>query len=146
MTGRQKADQGAKSMVRKSIVFTAAALASAAGLALAAPAHASDPGGGGSWDHTYVTIDGGGTVHVQEHGDLIELCDTKADGLSVRVEVSWDNSAGYVLYDKAGNGTCTAVSATTAAKYDLPENKTIYLYIAASDNFDWKAASYLNDH
>ena len=132
-------------MLRKFSGVTAGVIATVAGVVFANPAVASDPGGGGSWDHTWVSLDGGVTLHVQEHGDIVDLCDTRADGLSVRVEVSWDGGS-YYFYNYGGNGTCEAVSASTAAKYDLPEGKKIYIWISASNNIDNLATSYVNDH
>jgi hypothetical protein len=134
-------------MVRRTLGILAGVIASVGGLALASPAAASDPGGGGSWDHTWVSDNGGATLHVMEHGDLVELCDTKADGMSVHVDVDVaGGGGGYYLQNSAGNGTCVAVSATTAAKYDLPEGKTIDIWLSTSDLYDQVGGSYLNDH
>ncbi|CAG7618211.1 hypothetical protein [Actinacidiphila bryophytorum] len=131
-------------MVRRTLGILAGVIASVGGLALASPAAAIDPGGGG-WDHTWASINGGATLHVVEHGDMVALCDTKADGMSVHVDVSW-GGGGYYLQNSAGNGTCVTVSATTAAKYDMPEGKTIDIWLSTSDLYDQVGGSYLNDH
>lgn len=109
-------------MVRKTIAVMAAVVASVGGLALAAPASASDPGGGGSWDHTFVSWDGGATLYVQERGDEFMLCDSKADGMSAKAYIGWIDPvtlAGDGFPLKVGNfGSCII---STASDNDVPE-------------------------
>ncbi|PBC78156.1 hypothetical protein BX265_2917 [Streptomyces sp. TLI_235] len=70
-------------MMRHRIAALTAATVLLAGGALATATSASaavDPPGG-SWDHTCTAVDSahGGTVYVEEHGDVVSVCDSAAD-------------------------------------------------------------------
>ena len=73
--------------MRNKIAALAATALLLAGGALATASSASateNPPGGGGWDHIWFTKDAnsGGTLYVEEHGDIVELCDTASDGLA----------------------------------------------------------------
>ncbi|MEW2519623.1 hypothetical protein [Actinacidiphila alni] len=130
------------------VLAAAAALAVGAVVATAMPASAApSPPSGGSWDHTWTTSDSahGGTVYIQEHGDVVELCDTAADGYAPRVTVY--NTDGYELTASDGYGTCVVASASQGGSHDLPEGKEIYVDIWLGPANGWETEhSYLNDH
>lgn len=134
---------------------TAAILITGGALAMAPQASAvTDPPGGDSWDHVYTTSDSGhgGTLYIEEYGDFIELCDTKADGLAPRADISVLQSDGnyklaYQLISSQGNGFCVSHQASDGGVYNLPENTTIHVHIylgpngASQNNYN-----YSNDH
>ncbi|XRQ09526.1 hypothetical protein ACN3XK_01030 [Actinomadura welshii] len=91
------------------------------------------------WDHTFTAP--GVKVYVEEYGDFISVCDSKANGHAARVYV-----AGY--YDmkaSGGSGTCETHRARDGGKYNLRENDRIYLYYRGDDNGN-HGSSYFNDH
>lgn len=123
------------------------------GFATATQASAAPVAPDGSWDHIWTTSDAnhGGTVYVEEHGDVITLCDTAADGVSATAAVTYDqgNDNYKVAYQMnvGGNGTCTTHRATQGGVYDLPENTEIYIYIyIGADGTGGTGHYYLNDH
>jgi hypothetical protein len=135
--------------------IAAAVLLTGAALATASPAWASDPGGGAAWDHIWTTVDAdqGGTVYIEEHGDVVELCDTAADGYAPRLEVFTQASNGqytprYDLTASGGFATCVTRSASNGGIYDLPENDNISVAIWLGPNagFDGSQHYYLNDN
>jgi hypothetical protein len=145
--------------MRNRIAALAATTVMLAGGALATASAASAsvaPPGGGGWDHTWTTVDAkhGGTVYVEEHGDVVSLCDTAADGYAPRAEVSTQDSVGtydikYTITGAGGYGACTTYSASNGGKYDLPENDNIMISIwlgptKPGPGFKWY--TYLNDH
>ena len=74
---------------------------------------------GGSWDHTWKTTDAkqGGTVYVEENGDVVSVCDSAEDGLSARADVSVQQSSGayhvrYQLVASGGVGSCATARAS----------------------------------
>ncbi len=123
-------------------------------LATASTASASDPGGGGSWDHTWTTTDAahGGTIYVQEHGDILMVCDTAADGNAARAQVAYDNVAlGKEIYftitASGGNGSCSETKASDGAPYDLPENQEIGVTVYIGPDFGHEnAEGFMNDN
>lgn len=143
------------SMRTKIAALAATVFLTGAALATASPAWASDPGGGASWDHTWTTSDAahGGTVYIAEHGDVVELCDTAADGYAPRVEIFAQASNGqynsrYILTASDGFGTCATRSASNGGIYDLPENDNIAvsIWLGPSVGFDGSEHYYLNDN
>lgn len=126
-------------------------------LATASPAAATQlpPPGGGSWDHTWTTTDAkaGGTVYVEEHGDLIYLCDTAADGVAPRARIyAWNTTDGYLLrYSltaSGGNGSCAHGQASDGGAFDLPENDNINidLFLGPYPGTNRTQPTFLNDH
>jgi hypothetical protein len=100
--------------------------------AIGSPASASlAPPGGGAWDYRWVGTgnETGAEVDVLKHGDVIDLCDTKADGKAPRAEVLYDLGGGNIHYypitDGDGYGTCVGHEASDGGAYDLPEGYTI---------------------
>lgn len=84
------------------------------------------------WDHVWTTTDSakGGTVCIAEYGDIVYLCDTAADGLAPRVDISTQSSSGqyntrYSLTASGGNGTCVHARASDGGSHDLPEEDNI---------------------
>lgn len=119
-------------------------------IALAAPASASDPGGDGSWDHSFQSWNGGASLYVEEHGDVIELCDSKADGYSAHATISWGAGAGQKFSLAVGGaGTCVE---STAATHDIPEKSSTFS--GRVDLAFWSGSTqsvndihyYINDH
>ncbi|HEY2674328.1 MAG TPA: hypothetical protein VGJ07_28670 [Rugosimonospora sp.] len=142
-------------MRTKIAAIAATVLLTGAALATASPAWASDPGGGAAWDHIWTTSDAtqGGTVYIEEHGDVVELCDTAADGYAPRVEILTQASNGqynfhYSLTASGGFGTCITRSASNGGVYDLPENDNIAveIYLGPHVGFDGSEHYYLNDN
>jgi hypothetical protein len=113
-----------------------------------ASAAVSQPSDG--WDHTWYTTDTaphGGTINIQEYGDVFQLCDTYADGFSPNVVVTWPGGSGYSFEDPHGNGTCVEHSASDG--YNLPENTeiTVDVMLLGSDLGTYDSEhTFLNDN
>ncbi|MET7495034.1 hypothetical protein [Streptomyces sp900116325] len=109
--------------------------------AFASPA----PPGGGTWDHAW--SGGGATVYVEEHGDLVSVCDTSSNGHSAWVAVIDEDTGGsYKMTASGGKGTCKSHSAADGNYYNIPEGDKITLnWDGAGDNGGY-AASFINDH
>ena len=116
-------------MIRHRIAGLATACALLAGSALATATSASattDPTG--AWDYTVSTTVAGGTLFVRTHGDVVMLCDEKADGLAPRAEVEFWNGADwtevYTLTASDGYGSCVTAQASDGGKHNLLEAET----------------------
>ncbi|OXM66332.1 hypothetical protein CF165_20295 [Amycolatopsis vastitatis] len=109
---------------------------------------------GGSWDHTWTTTDAnkGGTVYVEENGDVVSVCDTAADGLSARVKISVEQtpntwSERYTLVASGGLGSCATARASDGGSHNLPEGSSIGVTVYLGPDFQHDSThSYLNDH
>ena len=110
----------------------------------------------GSWDHTWTTTDAakGGTVYIQENGDVVSLCDTAADGLAPRFDVSVEESTvpgaydtRYTLTASGGFGSCLTTRASDGGSHNLPENWNIGVGIWLGPNYQHSSQHYyFNDH
>lgn len=108
------------------------------------------------WDYIWTTSDSsphGGTVYVLEHGDVVEICDTAADGYTPRVKVFTQASNGqynerYTFAATGGNGGCVVHRATDGGVYDLPENDNIAVSVYLGPNAGYKGSEhiYFNDN
>ena len=111
---------------------------------------------GGSWDHTWKTTDAnqGGTVYVEENGDVVSVCDSAADGLSARADISVEESSvpgaydtRYTLVASGGVGSCATARASDGGKHDLPEHWNIGVTVFLGPNYQHASTHYyLNDH
>jgi hypothetical protein len=94
-----------------------------------------------NWDHTFSGR--GATVYVEEHGDIIELCDSVANGHSAWIDVNGQ----YIMRVSGGKGSCVSHQASDGAAYNLPEGEYIALYWdgegRSSTNF---GSGFQNDH
>ncbi|WP_432190311.1 hypothetical protein [Streptomyces sp. Tue6028] len=120
----------------------AAGIAAALGvIAIASPASAIDPGDG-SWDHSFQSWNGGASLYIEEHGDIIEVCDSAADGYSAHADISW-NGGGYSL-TAAGAGNCTY---STASTHDIPEGIRVDVTFWSGNTVSVNDIIYfINDH
>ncbi|MDT0455516.1 hypothetical protein RM550_07155 [Streptomyces sp. DSM 41527] len=105
-------------------------LVGATALASAALAMTAGSASAAGWDHIFgpnVEGSSGVRVYVQEHGDVVKLCDTKADGYSAQLEVYEDgySNASYYMTVTTGAGTCKTHRASDGAKYNLDENNGV---------------------
>lgn len=120
--------------------------------ATAASATVDPPGG--SWDHTWKTTDAakGGTVYVEENGDVVSVCDSAADGLSARADVAVQSSSGqydvrYHLVSSNGLGSCATARASDGGTHDLPEHVNIGVTVFLGPDYQHASTHYyLNDH
>ncbi|MGA8112416.1 MAG: hypothetical protein WCA46_02000 [Actinocatenispora sp.] len=125
-------------------VSGAMALAAAAILTTAGAASAAEPPGGIVWDHTWSTT--GVTVYVEEHGDIISVCDTSANGDAAYVEVyanyAWPYT--YLMTATGGSGTCTTHRASDGGKYNLDEGVDVDV---RGDGGEYgRRDTFVNDH
>ncbi|MGW8885086.1 hypothetical protein [Streptomyces sp. NPDC055749] len=111
--------------------FAAGAIAFAAATLMVTPGNASaaePPSIGWEWDH--ILSASGVKVYVEEHGDIIAVCDTQANGDSAMVQVRssdmWPYN--YEMTASGGNGTCKTHRASDGAKYNLPEGREVDLW------------------
>ncbi|WP_406094093.1 hypothetical protein [Streptomyces sp. NBC_01013] len=130
---------------------SAAALVGAAALAgLAAvttsPATAAEAPTGINWDHTW---NGAGVrVYVEEHGDIISVCDTAANGHAAFVTVvdSDLNIDHYEAKVSTGKGTCVTHQASQGGRYNLHEYSNIGLTFEGEGGLGSYAVNFVNDH
>ena len=126
----------------------------AGGSLMTAPSASATVDPPGSWDHTWKTTDAakGGTVYVEENGDVVSVCDTAADGLAARADVSVQLSSGgyyfrYRLVASGGEGSCATARASDGGAHDLPENVSISVTVYLGPDFQHSSQHYyLNDH
>lgn len=127
----------------------------AGALMLAVAAVAAVPGSasamvvvpGGGWDHVWTAA--GVSVSVEEHGDIVMLCDTSANGHAARADI-YLASGGTPRYSliAEGNGNCIEVAASNGGPYNLPENQNITIYYNGTglESEGYAAAVWSNDH
>ncbi|MEO3826310.1 hypothetical protein [Actinomadura sp. B10D3] len=119
------------------VIAGAMALAAAATMATISNASA------GSWDHVYKAQ--GATVYVEEYGDIIKLCDSAANGHGAWINVG-DHNSSYT-FSVAGKGSCKTRRASMGTKYNMAENKTVWLFWDGLGNSSTNYGSqFLNDH
>ncbi|MEU8028003.1 hypothetical protein AB0C13_05120 [Streptomyces sp. NPDC049099] len=127
----------------------AVCLVTGGSLATATPASATVDPPGGTWDHTWHTTDAspyGGTVYVEEYGDVVEVCDTAADGYNANAWVYQSTGTYYVITTSGGNGSCATARASDGVGYhNLPENETFHVNVYTCNNPDAPCA-YQSDH
>lgn len=136
---------------RIAALAAATVLLASGALATATSASATtDPSG--SWDHIWTINNSGlaGEVWVKEYGDVIEICDMKADGLTPEVTV-WALQSGtyypkYSLAANGGSGSCVERGASDGGNYNLPENTEIQLSLGFSQTATVVPETYFNDH
>lgn len=126
-------------------LFGAAALASL-GIVTAPSAGAAELPGGIAWDHVYSGP--GVKVYVEEHGDVISVCDTSANGHAAWVAVDnvSDNISGYKLVVSTGNGSCATHKASQGGRYDLGEYSTIGMSYEGQGGLGSTYSAWFNDH
>lgn len=134
----------------RAVIFAAIAAVSA-GIAFATPASAAlSPPGGGTWDHivySYGTPPGA-TLYIKENGDILEVCDTSADGKAATAKVMYMRDGVEYEYTMTANGgyeSCTSHNGSDGALYNLPENTEIFVALW-TDNYDSWVGEYYNDH
>lgn len=141
--------------MRKTFATAAATTALVIGgsLACATSASAAPSPPSGSWDHTWYTSDSahGGTIYVQEYGDIVYLCDSAADGYAPTAMIGVKDSTGayqaqYLLSATGGNGSCASHRASQGGKYNLPENIEISIGVWLGGNLHGSTHYYLNDN
>ncbi|NEB81966.1 hypothetical protein G3I40_43145 [Streptomyces sp. SID14478] len=119
----------------------AATILMTAGSASAQP----DPGGG---DYDHVANYDGARVYFKEHGDVVTLCDTAANGHAAEAYV-WDDLPGdhvYTLEVHSGKGTCKTHRASDGSKYNLLENRYAFFKIDGDGDGTWYIFKWYNDH
>lgn len=131
-------------------VFALAAMGLMATLPTISPASAIE------WDHgPWHSTDSspyGATVYVEEHDDIIKLCDTESDKLHAKVYI-WtgptDNLSQVSWFtDWYNDGHCSYEKASTG--YNLAENRTYYIQVCREyndgDQADVNCTSYTKYH
>ncbi|OXM73055.1 MULTISPECIES: hypothetical protein [Amycolatopsis] len=101
------------------------------------------------YDHVWPDNDGTAKVYVKENGDVLSVCDTKADGKAARmhVYVGDEGDPRYSAYATNGKGTCVTRRAKDGGAYNLPEGRRIWVYFGNEDGAgNWTSRSYVNDH
>ncbi|TCC56149.1 hypothetical protein E0H73_33885 [Kribbella pittospori] len=126
------------------VVAGSIALAAATTVLTVGHAFASEPPDGIVWDHTYRAE--GVVVYVEEHGDIVSVCDTAANGHSAWVRVQDRVGYEYRIAATHGKGTCDTAQASDGGGRNLYEGDRIGLeYEGNGDTFGtW--AEWVNDH
>ncbi|MFK4145630.1 hypothetical protein [Streptomyces sp. NPDC004065] len=123
----------------------AMALAAAATLMAGAGSASATTDPGVPWDHTYSAP--GVRVYVKEYGDVISVCDTKANGEPATVQVRatdvWPYN--YEMTASGGVNSCKSHRASDGGKYNLSERGIDLAF--DGDGGYWSGEGYfLNDH
>ncbi|GAA3842865.1 MULTISPECIES: hypothetical protein [Amycolatopsis] len=128
--------------IRAAVALSSGVLAVLAfqGTASAAPV---PPGDG--WDHVWSGASGDFKVYVEEHGDLISACDTKADGKTPTVWVGpgTGETTRYSFRVTGGSGSCVSKSASLGGVYNLPEGQK---FTVTACSYGCGAWPFVNDH
>ncbi|MFF6983713.1 hypothetical protein ACFZAV_40035 [Streptomyces sp. NPDC008343] len=99
-----------------------------------------------NWDHVYSAS--GVRVYVEEHGDIISVCDTWKNGHSAHVTVSdgtWPEN--YEMTANGGYGSCKTHRASDGRKYNLDETGVdLFYYGIEYDDYAYEEAYFVNDH
>ncbi|MEU3841598.1 hypothetical protein AB0E88_16395 [Streptomyces sp. NPDC028635] len=124
----------------------AAALAALATITAPSASAAVAPPSGTSWDHVWSGT--GVKVYVKEHGDIVSVCDTAANGHSAWVTVDdvTANRSGYKLTASGGKGTCASHSAAEGIRYDMDEYDRFGLNYEGAGGRGSYYVSFVNDH
>ncbi|GAB3826986.1 hypothetical protein [Kribbella italica] len=79
--------------------------------------------------------DAAGRMEFTEHGDIVKVCDTDADGDAAYLTVFDGSRDGPKLYwiRAGGEGNCTTVRASMGGKYNLPEHNIHFLICRGDD-------------
>jgi hypothetical protein len=104
------------------------------------------------WDHRWTTS--GATLYVQEHGDVVSLCDSAANGIRPGAIVGWFTSTGWHAYDMlatGGNGSCKSISANSnpCVRCNIPEGVTVRVSFYGANSPSGPARiekTFVNDH
>ncbi|WP_327419890.1 hypothetical protein OG612_41680 [Streptomyces sp. NBC_01527] len=129
---------------------TAAALLGAAALTglttVTAPSAGAVEAPSSGWDHTYSGR--GVRVYVEEHGDIISVCDTSTNGHSAWVTVDdlTQNRSGYKVTASGGRGSCATRRASDGIKYNPDEGMRIGLNYEGEGGNGSYAVTFVNDH
>ncbi|TDD60226.1 hypothetical protein E1293_45910 [Actinomadura darangshiensis] len=119
------------------------AIAAATVMATAGAASADIPPGI-HWDHTWSEL--GVKVYIEEHGDIISVCDTAANGGSATLRViNLDHYSEYTAKVTNGAGSCTTHDAGDGGKYNLKEGDRIDVGISGGGSVK-EHRLFLNDH
>jgi hypothetical protein len=98
-------------------VAAALAIAAATLMATAGSAAADPPR---DWDHVHEAT--GVRIYFEEHGDIVSVCDAKANGHSASVIVyAPEPHFAYKMTVSTGAGTCKSHRASDGGKYNLEE-------------------------
>jgi len=110
-----------------SLVIAAAAVTS---VALAAPAQAQN-----SWNLNLSTSDAnpGGQLFFGKVGDVVQACDTQADGKSAEAYVYKGSTLVY-KFNASTSGTCVTKNAAMEGVYDLVEGASYTFKICLEDS------------
>lgn len=127
------------------VVAGAIALAATTTVLTVGSAFAAEPPDGIVWDHTYRAT--GVVVYVEEHGDIVSVCDTSANGHSAWVVVRDRVGYEYRLAATHGKGTCDTAQASDGGGHNLYEGDTIGLEMSGTGaTYYDKYATFVNDH
>lgn len=82
-------------------------------------------------------------VTAVERGDVITVCDTKANGYAARMQVS-SRGVYYEKVVRAGSGSCITASASNG--YNLPENRNVTVTLNGENCTCWHQFTFYNNH
>jgi len=118
------------------------AIAAVTLMATAGNAAAGEPPPGINWDHTLTAE--GVRVYVEEHGDIISVCDAKANGRAAWVQVFVGESAAYEMTVTEGAGSCETRRASDGGKYNLREVSILLFFDGNGGERNWH--NFSNNH
>jgi hypothetical protein len=86
-------------------------------------------------------------VYVEEHGDVISVCDVKANGRAAWVKVfagKYSETAAYEMTVNGGAGSCETRRASDGSKYNLKEGFIQVFFDGDGGEQHWD--TFINDH
>ncbi|WP_329483113.1 hypothetical protein OG555_13050 [Kribbella sp. NBC_01484] len=108
-------------------------------------ASAAEPPDGIVWDHTYTAP--GVKVYVEEHGDIISVCDTSKNGYAAWVLVTDRVGVQFQITARNGVGSCETTQADDGLLHDLYEGDRIDLHLDGDGDEPGGAyEAFVNDH
>ncbi len=133
---------GRTSVRRTGSIAVALGLTAAGTLMAAGPAQAADLCDAGRWDFCIETTDDnpGGRMWVSMNGDVVQICDTDADGKRAVGNVYRGSRAAgdavkvYTFYDGGNNSGCETRRAGMGGKFNLIENRVYTFQICIDDD------------
>ena len=127
------------------VLASALALSASLAVVTAGSAFADDPPGGIVWDHTYKAP--GVKVYVEEHGDIISVCDTAENGHAAWVLVTDRVGVQFRITSYNGVGSCAESRANDGLGHDLYEGDRIDLHLDGDgDGAGAAYEAFVNDH
>jgi hypothetical protein len=105
-------------------------------------ASAGDTSPSVNWDHTFSGR--GAKVYVEEHGDIISLCDSAKNGHGAWLSAEDSNGRSYTIRVTRGKYSCTTARASNG--HNLAEGLVVLYWDGEGRTSTNYGADFVNDH